>query len=331
MLRSSILIEFRRVALALSLDPLALMRKVGIDQRYLRDPELTLPVRAVVDLFEVAALTAGVDDFGLRVGEARGVPDLGPLILMLREAETVREAFRNLVSLLYMHSNGVQIHLNEAGLPMLTLELMAQEVGHCRQAIDSGLAGMTHLARWILGEDWNPVAVHIMHARPVLSARFERFFRSSLCFQSDVNGLVLRRRDLDRKLPMSNPAIRRQVVRYIDSINVGPHDTYVHNVTEIVAMALPRGEAKADIIARHLGTDRRSLNRRLARASLNFSTLVARVRRNLVEQYLIASNRSLGDIAGLLGFESLSAFTHWFRSVFGMAPSAWRRQQLVPK
>jgi AraC-like DNA-binding protein len=323
--RSSILSDFRRVALAFDLNPLALLDRVGIDSRCLDDPELTLPVSAIVELFEVSALTSGIEDFGLRVGEARGVPDLGPLILMLREAATVREALRTLVSLLHMHSNGVQMHLDETADPILTIELMAPDVGHCRQAIDSGLAGMTHLVRWVLGDDWTPVTVHFVHSRPTSKARYERFFGCPVCFMRDVNGIVLRRRDLDRKLSGSTPAMRRQVERYIRSINIAPSDTYVHGVTEMVAMALPRGEAKAENIARHLGTDRRTLNRRLARANLNFSAVVSNVRRNLVVQYLLAGNRSLTDVAVLVGFDSLSAFTRWFRASFGMPPGAWRR------
>src|SRR5258708_3107940 len=95
--RSSILAEFRRLALALDLDPIALMRRAGIDRRLLDDPELTLPMRSVLELFEIAALTSGIDDFGLRLAESRGLPDLGPAILMLREKETVRDALRTMI------------------------------------------------------------------------------------------------------------------------------------------------------------------------------------------------------------------------------------------
>ena len=45
MVRSSNLADFKRVALALDLNPLALMKRVGIHRRYLDDPELTLPYR----------------------------------------------------------------------------------------------------------------------------------------------------------------------------------------------------------------------------------------------------------------------------------------------
>src|SRR6202020_952256 len=98
MVRSSNLADFRRVALALDLNPLALMKRVGIHRRFLDDPELTLPASRVLDLLEIAALTSGIEDFGLRLGEARGLPDFGPVILMLREEATLRDALYTLVA-----------------------------------------------------------------------------------------------------------------------------------------------------------------------------------------------------------------------------------------
>jgi len=325
--RSSILPEVKRLALANGLDPFALFKRAGIARRYLENPELTLPVRVIVDVLEIAALTSGVEDFGLRVGEARGVPDLGPLILMLREAATGRDALRTVVSLLHLHSNGIYMHLDESGPPIFTLEFMAADVGQCRHAIDSGLAGMTHLIRWVLGEDWAPVSVSFVHPRPASKVRYEQFFRCPVDFMQDVNGIVLRPSDLSKKLSGSTPALRRQVERYIRTINIGHSDAYVHNVTEVLAMALPRGEANADDIARYLGTTRRTLNRRLLRAGLSYSSVLKSVRRNLASQYLRGTDRPLSDIAGLIGFENLSSFTRWFRHSFGNAPSKWRRRQ----
>jgi len=326
-LRSSILVHFQRIALSCGLDPLALMKRAGIHRRHLENVELPLPVRAVVELLEIGAQASGIDDFGLRVGEARGVPDLGPAILMVREAATARDALQTLASLLYLHSNAINLHLEDSSTPIFQLEIMAADIGQCRQAIDSGLAGMTHLIRWVLGDEWAPVSVSFVHSRPASKARYERFFRCPVDFLQDINGIILRRKDLDKKLPGSAPALRLQVERYINSINLARSDTYAYNVTEVVAAVLHRGEIGADNIAHFLGTDRRTLNRRLARAGLNYSAVVENVRRNLAGQYLLGNDRPLSDIAGLMGFNDLSSFTRWFRRAFGSPPSQWRKKK----
>jgi AraC-like DNA-binding protein len=324
-LRGSILADFKRLALALGLDPIALMKRVGIDRRYIEDPELAVPMHAIVDLFESAARMSGVEDFSLRLCQARGVPDVGPVILMLREEATVRNALRTLVAFLHLHSDGVYTHLEEGGDPIFTINIVGGGTGNCRQAIECAVAGLIQILRWLLGQDWAPASVCFAHARPVSRAPYDRFFRCPIQFMHEFNGAVLRRHDLDRKLPASSPALRRQVERYVRMINVGPSDTYAHRVTQVVAMALPRGEARADTVARYLGTTRRTLNQHLAGAGLNYSAVVENVRRSLVVQHLLGSDRPLSDIAGLIGFDSLRAFTRWFGQSFECAPSKWRK------
>ncbi len=66
---------------------------------------------------------------------------------------------------------------------------------------------MAHVIRWVLGEDWVPVSVSIMHSPPKSNKRFDRFFRCPIDFlHQDFNGIVLRRRDLDKKLPGAAPS-----------------------------------------------------------------------------------------------------------------------------
>ena len=327
MVRSSVLSEFRRLALALGLDPEGLMRRVGIDPRYLDDPELTLPMDDVVELLEVAALASRIDDFGLRLGEARGLPDLGAIILMLREEETIREALHTLISLLHLHSNALLMTLDENDPPILSVNIVTTRAGQRRQAMDTSIASVTTILRWLLGEEWSPASVSFMHSRPPDKSRYERFFRCPVDFDQEFNSVVLDQDDLRRRLPASSPVLKRQVKRLLGNINIAPTETYVHRVTQVIAMALPRGEASAEGVARLLGSDRRTLNRRLARAGMNYSKALDEVRRSLTVQHLLGSERPLSDVAGLVGFEGLPTFSRWFSGAFGVPPATWRRAQ----
>jgi len=323
--RSSLLGEYHELARSLGLDPIALMKRAGIDRSLLNDPDLPLPMRALVKLLEITAEASGIEDFGLRLGEARRLPDIGPLTLMLREEATVRDALRTLIAYFHLHSNAVYMHLEEGDNPIITFDIIAVGNRDCRQTIDTSVVSLTSTLRWLLGEDWSPAAACFTHARPLYRGRYDRFFRCPIDFLHEFNGLVLRRKDLAKALPASSPALRREVQRYIRTLNVGPSATYAHRVTQVITMALPRGEARAPTIAHYLGTDCRTLNRRLARAKLNYSAVLEEVRKNLATQHLLGSDRPLSDICGLIGFASVSAFGRWFKSVYHDAPSSWRR------
>jgi AraC-like DNA-binding protein len=327
-MRSSILLDFRRAAFGLGLDPIALMERVGIDLAYLEDPDLILPAAAFVELLDVAADISGMEDFGLRFVESRGTPDLGPVLLMMREEATVRRSLHTLSELMHLHNGGICLRVEEAEDPILTIDILTGgDVSPRRPIIDSAVASITHILRWLLGPDWTPALVCLTPDRPSSRASYERFYRCPIDWRQEFNGIVLHPGDLDRSLPASPPAMRRQVERYIRTIDFASDNAYLHRVTQVVAMALPRGEAKADLVAGFLGTDRRTLNRRLARSGQNFSTVVENVRQNLATQHLSASNRPLTDIAPLVGFESLRAFSRWFRASFETTPSGWRRSR----
>ena len=62
---------------------------------------------------------------------------------------------------------------------------------------------------------------------------------------------------------------------------------------------LGEGTCTIDRAAQHLGVDRRTIHRRLAKEGQTFSSIVDAVRRELAQRYL-ADNRSLADIAMLL-------------------------------
>ena len=85
----------------------------------------------------------------------------------------------------------------------------------------------------------------------------------------------------------------------------------VRATQEMVTSLLPTGHATIARVASDLGTNRRTLHRQLAARGTSFTEILDASRRALVETYLADGSRSLTDIAGLLGYASLSAFSRW--------------------
>ena len=73
-------------------------------------------------------------------------------------------------------------------------------------------------------------------------------------------------------------------------------------VRELVVTLLGSGTCTVDRVAQHLGIDRRTIHRRLAREGTTFSGMVDAVRRELAERYVNEQHRSLAEVSSLLGF-----------------------------
>ena len=328
-IRSSILVEFRNLALALRLDPLALMAEAGIGQRFLDDRDLMVPMEAIVTLYEVSARISGMSDFGIRLAEARGLPDLGTVMLMLRKEPNVGAAVTTLTHILHYHSSAVYLFLEEAAEnPIVVVNIIGRRIGQCRQAMETSVACITSILRWMLGETWRPLSVSFTHAALGCTARHRRFFGCPIDFQQDVNSISLSAADLKRPLPPDMPLPRQSQGRSRRDPYLSERELNVYRITKLITMNLADGRSSASGLARHLGITVRTLNRHLSQAGTSYSAVQDAVRRRCVIQYLMETDRPASDIAGLVGFSSLSAFSRWFNGAFGSAPSVWRSGRL---
>jgi AraC-like DNA-binding protein len=80
----------------------------------------------------------------------------------------------------------------------------------------------------------------------------------------------------------------------------------------------------ADTIARLFSISRRTLARRLHAEGCMFRQLTNEVRFEIACRLLAQTAMTLGQVAALLNYSELSAFSRAFRHLSGQPPSAWR-------
>ncbi|MFY0533849.1 helix-turn-helix transcriptional regulator [Nannocystis pusilla] len=94
-----------------------------------------------------------------------------------------------------------------------------------------------------------------------------------------------------------------------------------------VVRALPGELPSLEATAKALATSTRTLQRALQAEGTTFQALVDEVRRDLSLGYLREGQRTVSEIAFLLGFTEVATFTRAFRRWTGSAPSAWRQRE----
>ncbi|WP_449432704.1 AraC family transcriptional regulator [Pseudomonas putida] len=329
MLRSSSLTNFVEVALAVGLDPYRQLRNAGISNSALMDPNIMILAKSVMRLLEDSAHAAGIEDFGLRMGQSRQLENLGPLAVALREEQTLRNAWQSLIRRLGLTNGSMVLRIEEAGdVAIFRQDVTDNMDGSVRQATELVACVITRTLKQLLGPAWKPHSVCFTHSAPVNVAMHRQVFGSSPRFNHEFDGIVLARADLDAPIQSYDPLIARHAREFLDTKLAQADFTMPDKVRQLVFALLPTGECVAEKVAEQLRVDRKTMYRHLANHNQSYSSIVDEVRVSLVNRYIENRERSLSEIATLLGFSALSAFSRWFSGRFGCSVSTWRREKL---
>ncbi len=325
MIRSAALSNYVAVARSVGLDPYEMLAGVGLDRSCLVDPDVRIPASAVGRLLEASARASGAEDFGLRVAETRDLSNLGPLGLVVKEEPTLRAAIDALARYMRLHNESLFLRLEDHGPIVILSQDLSGQSASLRQSIELSIAANFRIFRSLLGADWQPLRITFTHERPANRSTYRRIFGDTpIDFLAEQNGLILRSRDLKRPLPAADPGLARYARQYLESLSLQSRDSFTGQVRQLVLTLLPAGRCSIERVAQHLSVDRRTVHRRLGAEGTSYSQLVDAVRDEIALRYLPSSPRTLSDVAELLGFAGLSAFSKWFRRRHGATATEWR-------
>jgi AraC-like DNA-binding protein len=294
-----------------------MLREFGLPQRCLADAEIKIRIDSARRLLEASAERSGVEAFGLLMAEARRLSNLGPLGLLVREQPTLRLAIEAFARYARRLNEELLFTIQESGdVVVLREELIVGHASPVRQSTELAVGVAFQMLRSLLGPRWRPRRVCFAHDAPANRSVHQRIFGDCVEFGHDFNGIVCAHADLDLPNPGADPAMAKYARDLLEASLAGPADDMSRDVRELVVMMLGTGPCTVERVAQHLGVDRRTIHRRLAREQQTFSGVVDTVRRELAERYLKDRSRSLADISSLLGFAAPSGFSRWYRRQF---------------
>ena len=330
LLRSASLTGFAELAAEFGLDARALVAEVELPPRCLRDAELKVPASKVGRLLELAAKRAREPAFGLRMAESRRLSNLGPLALLLRDEPTLHSALEAVVRYIHVHNEALALEIEpSSNLVVIRQHLLGVGGQSLRQASELALGVMFRVIAVFMGAAWRPRLVCFTHGRPASLDVHRRIFGDAVEFGHEFDGIVCNATDLDRPNPGADPVLARYARRLLEP-SLGAEASLEQRVRQLVVLLLPRGHCRVEIVAQHLGVDRRTVARRLAAEGTSFSGVVDALRRDLAARYLDGdAAKPLGEVSALLGFSAPSAFSRWHSEHFGLSPIRRRAARSV--
>lgn len=281
-------------------------------------------------LFEEASRRTRHDNFGLWFGNQFRPRDLGLWGYAAISAPTLGAGIENLVGLFRYHQDSSAMRLVEGGDGLVRLEYQIEAPGILsrRQDAELSLGMFLNVVRECCGPAWAPEEVHFEHPEPVDCDEHERAFGAPVFFAQPTNALVFRPDILSRPMPgcdLTLMTIMRSCLVELSQVDSRPLGL-LDSVRNAVRSRLPQGYPTIEAVATDLRVAPSSIQRALAAEGLQFKELVETTRRDLAMSYLGQRHLPLTEIALLLGYSELSAFSRAMRRWTGASPRRVRER-----
>ncbi|MCG8589620.1 MAG: AraC family transcriptional regulator [Proteobacteria bacterium] len=311
-----------------------LSRCVGVPDDFrwfkIEDPDDRISIQQAITNVHEAIEISGDPNIGLRAATELTKGDFDLLEYTAVSSATPRAAIPVLRRYFRLISEASDLDLIE--IDGQALIRMTHAVGLPRAIIDFQSA-VYNLAveRWMRPNRLHKEAWFAHSEPPDTRVYREVFGELPLRFRAPFDGFLLDRDCLDRPLATADPKLHKLLCEFAEQrvAEFAAAKPFSHQVAELIAQELAGGRPSADSIASRLKMTRRTLSRRLDQEGPSFQCLVDTTLFALARFHIALGERSIGEIASMLGFSEPAAFYRAFKRWSGRTPSAYRRTHTV--
>jgi AraC-like DNA-binding protein len=189
------------------------------------------------------------------------------------------------------------------------------------------MTSLVRICRQLTNQRLTPERVRMMHRRNGDSGELRGFFGCDVEFGADCDEVMFAGPIGQVAIPSADPYLNEMLVDYCEEAlahrarTSGSFRTRVENA---IVPLLPHGRARMKTIAETLGMSQRTLTRRLSIEGITFAEVLDELRSDLARRYLREADLKISEIAWLLGYGEVSAFTRAFKRWTGTTPRVSR-------
>ena len=190
---------------------------------------------------------------------------------------------------------------------------------------DMQLGGLIKFCRMQAGDGFVPLSVSLQRREPGSRKPWDDLFGVSVRFGSQENCVEI---DADVASEIHSSAHSQMFETHHDMLarNIAALDetTVAERASGAIERLLPSAKVTEERVAKIVGMQSRTMHRRLSTEGVTFRALLRNVRMDLAKRYVGDPQYSVTEVAFMLGYSDVSAFSRAFRSWFGTTPSGFR-------
>lgn len=325
------------------IDTQALLREAGLDLQSRPDPMARQSAARGLAFWQLAMQAVGDELLGVDVALESVPRTLDALGYAFMASENLAQMYQRVARYAHVVTDACEIAFTVAptGTGRLTIagdtRLLSQVDAPTRWSLfDYAMVSVVRGSRLLHGRDFAPLELRLQRPRPASPGRLEKLLGCQPVYNCGDNAVLVDSTTLMKPLAYANREVARASEEAVERHHAEHLNRWQHTLgrgtgslsaqlSTLLRDLLPSGEPRQQDVCARLGLSPRSVQRRLAEEHTTFREVLNTTRHDLALAHLRGGQHSVSEVAFLLGFAEVSAFTRAFKRWTGASPRAWRQ------
>ena len=309
-----------------------LLRSAGLSVRQINRKDVRIGVASQITFLELAARALNDPVLGFRLARDGEHRLAGLLHYVTASSQTLGDALERVQRYCSIANAGLVLQCVEACNLTIALRYASVARHSDRQQMEYFVTWLIRFCRESTDRRLNPNAVQFVHRRLGEFSELEKFFGCRIQFGADTDQVVFDKKVKQLRLVSADPYLNEMLLQYCEealAYRRSREGLLRISVENAITPLLPHGKARLATVAETLGVSSRTLARKLAAEGLSFGEILNQLRSDLATHYLGDANLPISEIAWLVGYQGVSAFSHRYKRRTGMSPKNMRAKLLA--
>ncbi len=316
----------RARAAGVALDPI--LNKAGLTRQQVEDPASRIRVHDQIRFLSLVADALDDDLLGFHLAQAPDLREIGLFYYVLASSQTFIEALQRAARYSSIANEGISLRCITGKAFGASFHYVGVSRHLDQHQIEFWMTALVRICRQLTGLHVLPSRVRLTHRR-AWNQELASFLGDNVELGATADDIAFPDRIKHAPVVSADLHLNKLLRSYCEEAlsqkrrDRGSFRTRVENA---IVPLLPHGKAQVGEVARHLGVSQRTLARRLIAEEVSFSDVLESLRSDLANRYLAEPELAVSQIAWLLGYRDVGAFSHAFKRWTGKTPGQARRE-----
>ena len=310
-----------------------LLRNAGLSVGQIDKQDTPIGVASQIKFLELAAEALRDQSLGFRLARDGDLRLMGLLYYTAASSETLGDALARVQR--YSSIVNAGIALRCFGSSNFTIGLRYTGVSRHsdrKHHMEFLVTVLIRVCRVLTDRRLSPTIVRFIHRDLDKSSEMEKFFGCAIEFGAETDEIVFQDTVERLHLVGADPYLSKILIENCDQAlaHRRPNASSLRvTIENAITLLLPHGKARLAAVAKELGMSSRTLARKMAAEELSFSKILNQLRSDLATHYLSDADLSISQIAWLVGYQGIGAFSHSYKRWTGLNAKKMREKLIA--